>query len=222
MIREASILLQSDRESNTKNPQYPSISNIFHLARKHPFIGNIYISQRALHYSPLSRYDSKAFSMEDQHGYVASNGSDTKPSHQSDLQQTGFQPTNTSESSGFHQSGFEPTNDFESSGFQQTGFKPADDFKSTGFQETDVQPTSKFNSAGFQEVGSEPAGNFNSTGFQQTETGFQPPSGQQTTMSAGKFREIEDAVKAAQDAVNKVSSLLSEIAFTPQKSAGFE
>ncbi|KAK0512309.1 hypothetical protein JMJ35_005437 [Cladonia borealis] len=134
--------------------------------------------------------------MEGQHGYVPPTESKTENSQQSGYQQTGFQPANDESSKGFQQTGFQPANDESSKGFQQTGFQPTD---------TSASPT------------------FNSSGFQPVKTGYQPlPAQQKTTISAEKFSEIEQAVKAAKAALDKVDDLISDIAFTPQPSGGFD
>ena len=52
--------------------------------------------------------------------------------------------------------------------------------------------------------------------------GYEPPPGQRTTLSSEEFREIEIAVKAAQDALDKASSLIARVAFTPQRSTAFD
>ena len=134
--------------------------------------------------------------MEGQHGYVPPTESKTENPQQPGYHQTGFQPTNDESSKGFQQTGFQPTNDESSKGFQQTGFQPTNDESSKGFQQT---------------------------GFQPTNTGYQPlPAQQKTTISAEKFSEIEQAVKAAKAALDKVNDLISDIAFTPQPSGGFD
>ncbi|MCJ1405373.1 hypothetical protein MMC11_008600 [Xylographa trunciseda] len=130
--------------------------------------------------------------MEGQRGFVPSTESET-------FQQTGFQPAEPPSSSGFTQGGFSPVKDDGSTGFHQTGFHQ------TGFQPTDTSASS----------------GFTQSGFQPQETGFHPPPGQKTTISTEKFSEIEAAVKAAKEALDKVSSLIQDIAFTPQPSAGF-
>ena len=90
-------------------------------------------------------------------------------------------------------------------GFQQTGFQPVKDISPTKGEFGQKKP--------FQD-------GLQQESFQQT--GFQPFQGQTTTMSAEKFNEIEVAIRAAQEALNTASSLISEVAFVPQKSAAFE
>ena len=150
--------------------------------------------------------------MEGQHGYVPPTESKPENPQQSNDQQTGFQPTDTSASPTFNSSGFQPVNDEGSKDFQQTGFQPTNEEGSKDFQQTGFQPTDKSASP-----------TFNSSGFQPVKTGYQPtPAQQKTTISAEKFSEIEQAVKAAKAALDKVSSLISDIAFTPQPSGGFD
>lgn len=134
--------------------------------------------------------------MEGQHGFIPPTESKTEDSQQSSFQQTGFKPVEPPLSSDFSQGGFQPVGNDGPRDYQQTGF----------------QPTNKSDSQGFHQ-----------SGFQSTNMGFQPPSGQRkTTISAEKLSEIENAVKAAQGALDKVSKLVSDIVFTPQTSTGFD
>ena len=134
--------------------------------------------------------------MEGQHAFVPPTESKPENPGQSGYQQTGFQPANDEGPKDYQQTGFQPTNDEGSKDFQQTGFQPTD---------TSASPT------------------FNSSGFQPVKTGYQPlPAQQKTTISAEKFSEIEQAVKAAKAALDKVSSLILDIAFTPKPSGGFD
>jgi len=99
----------------------------------------------------------------------------------------------------------------------QHGYVPPTESKTEnpqqpGYHQTGFQPTNDESSKGFQQ-----------TGFQPTNTGYQPlPAQQKTTISAEKFSEIEQAVKAAKAALDKVNDLISNIAFTPQPSGGFD
>ena len=134
--------------------------------------------------------------MEGQQGFIPPTESKMESPQQSGFQQTGFQPTTDEGAKGFEQTGFKPTTDEDSKDFQQTGFQPTDTLTPTAF---------------------------NSKGFQSTNTGYQPlPDQQKTTISAEKFSEIEQAVKAAKRALDKVNDLISEIAFTPQPNSGFD
>ena len=99
------------------------------------------------------------------------------------------------------QQGFNPHNKSKNDPFHQEGFQQ------TGFQPTDA-PT---------------APSFSQGGFNSTNIGFQPPPDQQkVTITSEKLSEIESAVKSAQDALDKLNNLISDIAFTPQKSTAFD
>ena len=144
--------------------------------------------------------------MEGQHGYIPPTESETGDSKPPEFNQTGFQEVEPStspsfNSEGFSQGGFKPANADSSKDFQQTGFQP---------QQTGFQP---------QQTGFQPQ----QTGFQPQQTGYQPlPAQQKTTISNEKFHEIENAVKAAKDALDKAHSMIQEIAFTPQPSGAFD
>ena len=131
--------------------------------------------------------------MEGQHGFIPPTESKTEDPRQSGYQQTGFQPTDTSKTPSFNNEDFHVVNQEGSEDLQQAGLQPTHPLAS---------PT------------------FNLSGFQPANTGYQPLAAQQrTTINAEKFSEIEQAAKAA---LEKVSSLISDIAFTPQPSGGFD
>ena len=119
-------------------------------------------------------------------------------------------------------------------GIQQTGFKPTSDVDSADFRRVDDSDSTSadpqqggFQQGGFQEDGSQSSqGGFNpphdDKPADSQNAGFVPPPGQKTTMSSEEFHEIENAIKAARDALDRASSLIEKVAFTPQKSSGFD
>ena len=97
-----------------------------------------------------------------------------------------------------------------------------------GFIPQNESNTNTFHQGGFQQTGFQPtntpaAPSFSQGGFNPTNIGFQPPPDQQkVTITSEKLSEIESAVKSAQDALDKLNNLISDIAFTPQKSTAFD
>ena len=143
--------------------------------------------------------------------------------------------TNTWTGAGYQQTGFKPAEGSDSTAFRQGGFQPAGDKVSTGFQQEGFQQ-GEFQQGGFEDEGSPPTdpakrpdmsqGGFNDPTKEESTNvrnkGYEPPPGQQTTLSFEEFREIEKAVRAAQDALDKASSLIARVAFHPQRSTAWD
>ncbi|CAD6587869.1 MAG: hypothetical protein ASARMPRED_003262 [Alectoria sarmentosa] len=103
------------------------------------------------------------------------------------------------------------TEDSQKPEFNDEGFQPVDQATSAGLTHSSFNATNDDGFKGFGNQGFQPIA---APGFLQT--GFQPV-GRNLTIDAEKYTEIGKAVRAAQEALDKLRNLVSDIAFIPQK-----
>lgn len=103
------------------------------------------------------------------------------------------------------------TEDSQKPEFNNKGFQPVEQATSAGLTHSGFDATSDDGFNGFGNKGFQPVA---APGYWQS--GFQPV-GRILTIDAGQYTEIGKAVRAAQEALDKLRILVSDIAFIPQK-----